>query len=68
MDKEQLDHLKRQPEWEAMINLFANDLYTLQDAMIADIGENRLTYISAKAQMANKYLGFALEAPPDEEG
>lgn len=51
-----------------MINLFANDLYYLQDAMIADLSGDRLCYLSAKAQMANKYLEFALEEPADEEG
>lgn len=67
-NREQLDHLKRLDEWESVVNLFAEDLETLKDAMIADLPGERLAYLSAKAQMAHKYLEFALEKPADEEG
>jgi hypothetical protein len=68
VDREYLDNLKRQDEWKAMINLFARDLYEIQDAMLADLPEERLKYLSAKGSMAQRYLTMALEEPGPEEG
>jgi len=65
---EDLDQLRRLDEWESVINYFANDLQTLQDALIADLSDERRRFVAAKAQMANKYLEFALEKPKREEG
>ena len=65
---EDLDQLRRLDEWESVINYFANDLQTLQDALIADLSDERRRFVAAKAQMANKYLEFALEKQKREEG
>ena len=68
VNRRALDHLKRQPEWSAMIDYFATDKYRLQDAMLAGLPDERLQRLSAEASMADRYLGFALEKPEDEEG
>lgn len=68
MRAEDLEKLKEQPEWAAVINYFANDVYALQDAMIADLTDERRKFLAAKAQMASKYLDFALDGFEDEEG
>ena len=51
-----------------MIDYFATDKYRLQDAMLAGLPDERLQRLSAEAAMADRYLGFALEKPEDEEG
>jgi hypothetical protein len=66
VNREDLDQLRRLKEWDSVINYFANDLQTLQDALIADVSDERRKFLAAKAQMADKYLGFALEAPKRE--
>jgi hypothetical protein len=68
VDQEHLKALKQLDEWEAVINLFAKDLYAIQDAMLADAEQERLKYLSAKGQMAHKYLQMALDRPETEEG
>jgi len=65
---EDLELLKQQPEWESVINYFATDVYALQDAMIADLSDERRKFLAAKAQMANKYLEFALDGFEPGEG
>ena len=65
---EDLDHLKRQPEWESVINYFWKDLVQFQDAMIGDTDPDRLLRRSARGFMSRKYLVWALEPPKDEEG
>ena len=68
VEKDHLKELKRLDEWDSVVNYFANDLYTLQDAMVADLSEERMKFLAAKAQMASKYLEWALDRPTDEEG
>ena len=66
-DQDQLDHLKRQPEWESIINMFAADKYQLQDMMLGDVTSAERDRMAAKAEMAEMYLTKALEKPKDEE-
>ena len=65
---EDLEALKQLSEWGSVINYFANDVYALQDAMIADLTDERRKFLAAKAQMASKYLDFALDGFEGEEG
>jgi hypothetical protein len=68
VNQQELDFLKRQPEWGAIIDYFATDKYRLQEAMLAGLPDERLQRLSAEASMADRYLSFALEKPEDEEG
>lgn len=68
MLREDLDHLKRQPEWKSVINHFFNDLTDFQNVMIGDTDPDRLLRRSSKGLMAKKYLAWALEPPKKEEG
>lgn len=67
MVQEDLDHLKRQPEWQSVINYLFNDLITFQEVMIGDTDPDRLLRRSARGYMAKKYLIWALE-PTKEQG
>lgn len=68
VNQEDLDHLKRQPEWESVVNFFYNDLRMVQGALLGDLDDEKLQRLSAKGQNVKRYLIWALEAPKNEEG
>jgi len=67
VNQEWVDHLKRRPEWEAVINLFFNERNELQDAMLANQPVEKLVALSTKASVVDRYLTWALEKPGDGE-
>ena len=67
VNQEALDHLKRQPEWEAVIDFFGNDRVEFQNDMLLEDDPIRLRNLATAARTAEYYLTWAMQRPEDVE-
>ena len=66
VNQDQVDHLKRLDEWEAVIAMFQRDLFKIQDAMCSSRKDSKeLMALAAKGEVTALYLERALEKPAD---
>lgn len=66
---EWLDHLKRQPEWEAVVEMFYRDRERIKEKMlVSDYDGETLKGLAIQGGIIDYYLTWALDAPKDEEG
>ena len=67
-NKREINHLKRQPEWGAMIDMFSTNMYSTQDAMLqSGRTPEELAALAAQGRIQSGYLSMALERPPTRE-